>query len=249
MKPFARIKEVFFFDAAFLPSRATVKPRVFSSFSFRKSGSVSVFTDRETLTSDRGSVTYIPAGCGYTTEITAAGEMYVMHFVTEDGAPPFGDRPQVATPDDGQSYINLFQRAQRHACAEDGYACMADAYRLLSLGQSLFFANRYPPNERMMACKNYLDTHVTQPTLRVSALAAMYFTSEVQFRADFRRAYGTSPSTYIKARRIEIAKALLESNLYSVAEVALRSGFDSISYFSSEFRRATGFSPREYCMR
>ena len=53
----------------------------------------------------------------------------------------------------------------------------------------------------------------------------------------------------LKARRIEIAKALLESNLYSVAEVAMRSGFESISYFSSEFRRATGFSPKEYSSR
>lgn len=77
----------------------------------------------------------------------------------------------------------------------------------------------------------------------------MYFTSEVQFRADFRRAYGTSPVAYIKERRIAIAKTLLESNLYSVAEVAIRAGFDSISYFSSEFRRVTGFSPREYCRR
>ena len=83
----------------------------------------------------------------------------------------------------------------------------------------------------------------------VLALAAMYFTSEVQFRADFRRAYGTSPVAYIKERRIAIAKTLPESNLYSVAEVAIRAGFDSISYFSSEFRRVIGFSPREYCRR
>jgi len=132
---------------------------------------------------------------------------------------------------------------------DGGYACMADAYRLLSLGQSLFLEASRPPNDRMIACKAYLDAHVTQPSLRVSALAAMYFTSEVQFRADFRRAYGTAPAAYIKARRIEIAKALLESNLYSVAEVAMRAGFDSISYFSSEFRRATGLSPREYSSR
>lgn len=230
--------------------RMHVKPRPFSSFTFRKSGCVSVMTERESLLSRAGSVTYIPRGCGYTTEISEAGEMYVMHFVTEEDSPLFAERPMVATPHDAQSYINLFVRALRHSCMQNGeYACMADAYRLLSLGQSLFGETSRPPNDRMIACKMYLDANVTQPSLRVSALAAMYFTSEVQFRADFRRTYGTSPVAYIKARRIEIAKALLESNLYSVAEVAVRSGFESISYFSSEFRRATGFSPKEYSSR
>ena len=230
--------------------RMYVKPRPFSSFTFRKSGCVSVATERESLLSRAGSVTYIPRGCGYTTEISEAGEMYVMHFVTEADSPLFAPHPMVATPHDEQSFTNLFLRALRHSCMKDGgYACMADAYRLLSLGQSLFLEASWPPNDRMIACKAYLDAHVTQPSLRVSALAAMYFTSEVQFRADFRRAYGTSPAAYIKARRIEIAKALLESNLYSVAEVAMRAGFDSISYFSSEFRRATGLSPREYSSR
>lgn len=247
MQNISYISEVTFYDAGFEPTHAQVRPRPFHSFSFRKSGCVVIGTEKGALTSLAGSVTYIPAGCGYKTDITEAGEMYVMHLAVEEGGLPFGDAPRVLTPEDPQKIVHLFRCALRHSLTVNGeYAVMADAYSLLSEMQRLFEGEKAAPNTRMLACKQYLDEHIAQPALRVSTLAQMYFTSEVQFRADFRRAYGEAPITYIKRRRIEIAKSLLESGLYSVAEVALRSGFDSISYFSSEFRRLTGVSPREY---
>jgi AraC-like DNA-binding protein len=39
---------------------------------------------------------------------------------------------------------------------------------------------------------------------------------------------------------------LLETGLYSITEVAFRTGFESSSYFSAEFRRMTGRSPKDY---
>jgi two-component system response regulator YesN len=46
--------------------------------------------------------------------------------------------------------------------------------------------------------------------------------------------------------RIENAKAYLRTGLFSVTEVATKCGFDSISYFSCEFHRIVGMTPREY---
>ena len=38
----------------------------------------------------------------------------------------------------------------------------------------------------------------------------------------------------------------LPRGVYTVTEVAFRAGFESSSYFSAEFRRLEGISPREY---
>jgi AraC family transcriptional regulator len=70
--------------------------------------------------------------------------------------------------------------------------------------------------------------------------------SEVYFRREFKKFYGAAPLAYIKNRRIDMAKMLLDTGLYSVTDVALRCGFESPGYFSTEFRRMEGKSPKEY---
>ena len=151
------------------------------------------------------------------------------------------------TPPYAERFLSLYERGLRHMRdTENPYARMADAYRLLSEFTRLFGSDAQAPNANMLACKQYLDAHVSDPDLRVSALATLYGSSEVYFRRQFHACYRVSPIEYIKARRIEIACQLLQTQLYSVAEVATRAGFDSISYFSSEFHRAMGCSPREY---
>ncbi|PKM62857.1 MAG: AraC family transcriptional regulator, partial [Firmicutes bacterium HGW-Firmicutes-21] len=62
----------------------------------------------------------------------------------------------------------------------------------------------------------------------------------------FERVYEMPPVKYIKMLRMENAKRLLETGFYSVNEVAFRSGFASASYFSTEFKRDSGVTPREY---
>ena len=101
----------------------------------------------------------------------------------------------------------------------------------------------------MQRCKEYLDENVCDTALRVSDLAEMCGVSEVYFRAEFKKFYGSSPLEYIKKRRIEIARQLLSTGLYNVTQVAERAGFDSISYFSAEFRRLTGVTPLAYSKR
>jgi len=59
-------------------------------------------------------------------------------------------------------------------------------------------------------------------------------------------AFGTAPAAYIRARRLERARALLADNPPSVAAVAEAVGFQSASAFTKAFRRATGQVPTTY---
>lgn len=240
------ITSVFFHDTVFRTS-ASVKPRPFSSLTLRKNGKVLISTTDTEFISKPNTLTFVPAGCPYDTRIIEEGEMYLLHFWLLDDGKNFLNKPACVTPPSVDSFVNLFERALRHSRNEQNpYAVMADSYRLLSDALPLFLESAKAPNPKMIACKKYLDEHICEPDLRVSSLASLYGCSEVYFRSEFRKCYHASPLEYIKKRRLEIACHLLETQLYSVTEVATQAGFDSISYFSAEFRHAMGCSPRDY---
>ena len=46
--------------------------------------------------------------------------------------------------------------------------------------------------------------------------------------------------------RINYAKELINSGEYSIADVSFISGFSDVSYFSREFKKSTGLTPKDY---
>jgi AraC-like DNA-binding protein len=73
--------------------------------------------------------------------------------------------------------------------------------------------------------------------------------SHYHFIRMFRQNVGITPHRYLLNIRIEKAKELLDTNHYSVAETAVFCGFESITHFSSTFKKSTGYSPFEYKKR
>ena len=62
----------------------------------------------------------------------------------------------------------------------------------------------------------------------------------------FRRAFGTTMTTLITQHRISHAQRLLVTTGGSILDVALASGFQSLSRFNEAFKTACGCSPRDY---
>lgn len=98
----------------------------------------------------------------------------------------------------------------------------------------------------MREARERIDRGYADSMLGVQQLAAQAGVSEVYFRREFKECFGMSPRAYIRKIRMENAKLLLETGYYPVGEVALRCGFDSISYFSSEFHKVIGRTPSAY---
>jgi AraC family transcriptional regulator, melibiose operon regulatory protein len=65
----------------------------------------------------------------------------------------------------------------------------------------------------------------------------------------FKRTFGTTLVDYLTHHRVSHAQRLLATTDRKIVEVALESGFNSISRFNEAFRRACGCSPREYRQR
>jgi AraC family transcriptional regulator len=79
----------------------------------------------------------------------------------------------------------------------------------------------------------------------VDELAALCGLSRFHFMRSFRATTGQSPGAFVQAARIARAKAMLAAGRPSV-EIASTIGFNSISAFSTAFRRAVGRSPTAY---
>jgi AraC-like DNA-binding protein/quercetin dioxygenase-like cupin family protein len=85
-------------------------------------------------------------------------------------------------------------------------------------------------------------------TLSLAEMASAAAMSERSFLRHFREATGCSPADYLIRARIRKARNLLDHGGpgLSITEIAFRCGFNDSNYFSRQFRRVTGTSPRKY---
>jgi len=87
----------------------------------------------------------------------------------------------------------------------------------------------------------HLDEELTVP--RLARHAKM---SARTFNRRFREETGQAPGTWIRNRRIDLARQLLESRDHSVDEVARLSGLGSGGNLRHHLRRGVGMSPSSY---
>lgn len=67
--------------------------------------------------------------------------------------------------------------------------------------------------------------------------------------AQFYRETGSHFSQYVKMKRLERAKRLLRNTRVTIADIAVRCGYQDARYFSRMFKRCTGMLPVEYRRR
>ncbi|MEM9257646.1 MAG: AraC family transcriptional regulator [Pseudomonadota bacterium] len=87
-----------------------------------------------------------------------------------------------------------------------------------------------------------IHANLSQPPC-VEDLAREAGMSRSSFVEVFSQTMGAAPATYMLARRLETAAALLRETELSTAEIAYRVGYDAPEAFSRAFKRATGHSP------
>ncbi|WP_028547509.1 AraC family transcriptional regulator [Paenibacillus sp. UNC451MF] len=91
----------------------------------------------------------------------------------------------------------------------------------------------------------YIDTFLTRE-LTIEELSQNAHFHPNYFIRIFKRHLGMPPMRYIHERRLEKAKLLLGSTDLTVGEIAHKSGFNDVSYFSAAFKKSAGVSPSEY---
>ena len=92
---------------------------------------------------------------------------------------------------------------------------------------------------------DYIDSHYMEE-LNLDDIAASIGFSKYHFSRLFKQYTTYTFCAYITHRRIKIAEELLEQPDLSITEVALQSGFPSISTFNRVFKQVKNCTPSEY---
>jgi AraC-like DNA-binding protein len=97
--------------------------------------------------------------------------------------------------------------------------------------------------KRLQSVKQRMDADLAYPW-SVDEMARNAGLSRRSFNQKFQQAYGESPIDYLRARRLDAARALLIHQRLSVTEAAFRVGYSHPANFATAFRRRFGHSPR-----
>jgi len=84
---------------------------------------------------------------------------------------------------------------------------------------------------------NYLNP------VSVTDLAYLSGRSLSAFKRDFRAIYNTSPSKWLRERKLLKAKALLMTTSMSITDICYGTGFENVAHFSRVFKKFHGLSP------
>ncbi|WP_342757601.1 AraC family transcriptional regulator [Kineothrix sedimenti] len=91
---------------------------------------------------------------------------------------------------------------------------------------------------------NYINLHISED-ITLERLSEYFYLSSSYLCRIFKSTTGTTINKYITARRITIAKALLNEGI-TVMEACSKCGFNDYSNFLKAFTKAVGISPKKY---
>ncbi len=95
---------------------------------------------------------------------------------------------------------------------------------------------------------SYMTRNVAQP-ITLEELVTISGMSRTNYIRMFEASMGASPINYLIGLRIDEASRLLRSTDRSITDIAFEVGFSDSNYFSRQFRKTRGQSPREYRKR
>ena len=99
--------------------------------------------------------------------------------------------------------------------------------------------------ETIMSACNYINRHY-QEALSLEEVAEFSGFSKFHFTRIFKQCMNMTFYEYLNQKRISRAEELLSTTGESVTEIAMSSGFSSISAFNRTFKSIKGCSPSEH---
>ncbi len=218
--------------------------RNFNAISFRISANAKLINkDREYILKDN-SVCFVPNSLNYT-RISKYDHLIVIHFLSND---LFLTDIDSFYPENHKTLLQKFYEILKcWNSKETGYQYKCNAL----FNEILYecFVETYIPQKSQSLIDNsvkFMKKVFNQPAITIKEIADKSFISEVYFRKLFKKQYGISPSKYIANLRLQNALYLIETNCYTLTEVAELSGYTDYSYFSAEFKKAKGIPPSKY---
>ncbi|MDP3768878.1 MAG: AraC family transcriptional regulator, partial [Dehalococcoidia bacterium] len=91
----------------------------------------------------------------------------------------------------------------------------------------------------------YIESNLFS-SLALEAIARQAFASPSTLLRQFRRDTGKTPYGYIKIRRLEEARRLIEAGTHQVGDVAMLVGYENFGSFTTAFKKYFGRTPSAF---
>jgi YesN/AraC family two-component response regulator len=91
----------------------------------------------------------------------------------------------------------------------------------------------------------YLEERVTDQ-LRLDQICSEFSVSRTFISHVFRQYSGNSIMEFYCKKKIEKAKLLIREETYNITEISELLGYNSVHYFSRQFKKELGMTPSEY---
>lgn len=204
------------------------------------------FSDGTILKTYANDFFYLPKGSSYEVKEITQGGCYAINFNANITAMPFSVNFR-----NNEKLLRLFKNSEKEWLSKAPFyqaTIKKNIYEII-----IMLVNeqqkKYLPSRKekiIMPALEKIKSDFTKQTLSIPELSKMCDISEVYFRKIFIDKFGISPKEYIIEMRINHAKDLLKSGLFSVSEVAKLCGYTEQCHFSREFKKRTGESPNNY---
>lgn len=99
--------------------------------------------------------------------------------------------------------------------------------------------------DKLRPVVDYISDHFKEQ-ITLDTLAEEAMMSRNYLCSFFKKTFGITIFEYIEQERINYCTMLLDSSELSITEIAMKAGFNSVSYFNRIFKRIKGCSPRQY---
>ncbi len=156
------------------------------------------------------------------------------------GQPPGGEallsRLTAAENDGRMASLRLFLELLEHLAGGSGRELAGPDYRPPGRGFD---------GERVSRACQYLHAHFREP-VSLAEVARAAGGSVSNLCAFFRKATGRTVIDYVNELRVDHAGRHLRETDRPILEIALESGYPTLSHFNRQFKKLTGVSPRQY---
>ena len=204
------------------------------------------FSDGTILKTYENDLFYLPKGSSYEVKERKTGGCYAINFDAD-----ILDKPFSMNFYQNEKLYKIFKDSERDWRSNNPYYQVSIKKNIYEIILMLIKEQqkKYLPSKKeqiIMPSLEKIKTDFTRADLSVSELSQMCDISEVYYRKIFIEKFGISPKEYIIQTRINHAKDLLKSGLFSVSEVARLCGYTEQCHFSREFKKRTGENPNSY---
>lgn len=100
-------------------------------------------------------------------------------------------------------------------------------------------------SRHIATCKDYIYSHIKEK-ITVEELAIELGVSASYLSRLFKKEVGVPLSTYVRDKKIEVAKDLLQFSSQSMIDIANNLSFSSQSHFIQQFKAVVGMTPKKY---